>query len=212
MVGTSLESFDFYVFAYFSAFFVGPLFFDPLGEFGRTLAAFSTIALAFIVRPDRRGDLRPHGRPPRPSCDPALDRRHHGRRDRPHRPAAHLRAGRVGRRRPPHHPARRAGPLARRRMGRLDPPRDRALRAGEARLLRGDPPARLPRRLDPVGRAVHRDDDRAPARGARRVGLAHPVPPRLPAAPRLPLPALVDRRDPGLRRSSPRAAATASPS
>ncbi|GAA1990245.1 MFS transporter [Microbacterium pumilum] len=51
MVGTSLESFDFYVFAYFAAFFVGPLFFDPLGEFGGTLAAFSTIALAFIVRP-----------------------------------------------------------------------------------------------------------------------------------------------------------------
>lgn len=51
MVGTSLESFDFYVFAYFAAFFVGPLFFDPLGDLGGTLAAFSTIALAFIVRP-----------------------------------------------------------------------------------------------------------------------------------------------------------------
>lgn len=51
MVGTSLESFDFYVFAYFAAFFVGPLFFDPLGDFGGTLAAFSTIALAFVVRP-----------------------------------------------------------------------------------------------------------------------------------------------------------------
>ena len=51
MVGTSLESFDFYVFAYFSAFFVGPLFFDPLGGFGGTLAAFSTIAIAFVVRP-----------------------------------------------------------------------------------------------------------------------------------------------------------------
>ena len=51
MVGTSLESFDFYVFAYFSAFFIGPLFFDPLGEFGGQLAAFSTIAIAFIVRP-----------------------------------------------------------------------------------------------------------------------------------------------------------------
>src|SRR6478752_3604269 len=51
MVGTSLESFDFYVFAYFAAFFVGPLFFDPLGGFGGTLAAFSTVALAFIVRP-----------------------------------------------------------------------------------------------------------------------------------------------------------------
>lgn len=51
MVGTSLESFDFYLFAYFSAFFVGPLFFDPLGEFGATSVAFLTIALAFVVRP-----------------------------------------------------------------------------------------------------------------------------------------------------------------
>lgn len=51
MVGTSLESFDFYVFAYFSAYFIGPLFFEPLGEFGAQLASFATIAVAFIVRP-----------------------------------------------------------------------------------------------------------------------------------------------------------------
>ena len=51
MVGTSLESFDFYVFAYFSAFFVGPLFFEPLGPAGATLASFTTIAIAFVVRP-----------------------------------------------------------------------------------------------------------------------------------------------------------------
>lgn len=51
MIGTSLESFDFYVFAYFSAYFIGPLFFDPLGSFGGTLASFSTIAVAFVVRP-----------------------------------------------------------------------------------------------------------------------------------------------------------------
>ena len=51
MVGTSLESFDFYVYAYFSAYFIGPLFFAPLGEVGATLASFSTIAVAFVVRP-----------------------------------------------------------------------------------------------------------------------------------------------------------------
>ncbi|MGK3952765.1 MFS transporter [Microbacterium sp. I2] len=51
MVGTSLESFDFYLFAYFSAFFVGPLFFDPLGSVGATSVAFLTIAVAFVVRP-----------------------------------------------------------------------------------------------------------------------------------------------------------------
>jgi MFS family permease len=51
MVGTSLESFDFYVFAYFSAYFVGPLFFEPLGPAGATLASFTTIAVAFVIRP-----------------------------------------------------------------------------------------------------------------------------------------------------------------
>ncbi|MDL9979595.1 MFS transporter [Microbacterium sp. ASV49] len=51
MVGTSLESFDFYVFAYFSAYFAGPAFFTPLGQFGGSMLAFSTIALAFVVRP-----------------------------------------------------------------------------------------------------------------------------------------------------------------
>jgi len=51
MVGTSLESFDFYVYAYFAAFFVGPLFFEPLGDVGEIFASFATIALAFVVRP-----------------------------------------------------------------------------------------------------------------------------------------------------------------
>ena len=51
MVGTSLESFDFYLFAYFSAILLGPLFFEPLGQFGATSIAFLTIALAFVVRP-----------------------------------------------------------------------------------------------------------------------------------------------------------------
>ena len=50
-VGTALESYDFYVFAYFAAFFVGPLFFEPLGPVGATLAAFLTIAIAFVIRP-----------------------------------------------------------------------------------------------------------------------------------------------------------------
>ena len=51
LVGTSLESYDFYIYAYFAAFFVGPLFFEPLGGFGATLASFVSIALAFVIRP-----------------------------------------------------------------------------------------------------------------------------------------------------------------
>jgi len=51
LVGTSLESYDFYVFSYLSAFFLGPLFFEPLGVFGGFLAAFLVNALGFVARP-----------------------------------------------------------------------------------------------------------------------------------------------------------------
>jgi MFS family permease len=50
-VGTALESYDFYVYAYFAAFFAGPLFFEPLGVAGATLASFATIGVAFVIRP-----------------------------------------------------------------------------------------------------------------------------------------------------------------
>jgi MFS family permease len=51
LIGTSLESYDFYVFSYLSAIFIGPLFFEPLGQFGGTIAGFLTGALGFVARP-----------------------------------------------------------------------------------------------------------------------------------------------------------------
>ena len=50
-VGTALESYDFYTYSYFAAFFAGPFFFSALGETGGLLAAFATIGIAFVVRP-----------------------------------------------------------------------------------------------------------------------------------------------------------------
>ncbi|WP_348787597.1 MFS transporter [Leifsonia sp. NPDC080035] len=50
-VGTALESYDFYLYAYFAAFFVGPLFFTPLGAFGGVLTGFLAIAAGFVIRP-----------------------------------------------------------------------------------------------------------------------------------------------------------------
>ena len=49
-VGTALESYDFYVYAYFAAFFVGPLFFEPLGPSGDTAAAFLSNRLGRFQR------------------------------------------------------------------------------------------------------------------------------------------------------------------
>lgn len=50
-VGTALESYDFYTYSYFAAFFAGPFFFAALGEAGALLASFATIGIAFVVRP-----------------------------------------------------------------------------------------------------------------------------------------------------------------
>ncbi len=50
-VGTSLESYDFYVFAYFSAIFSAPLFFPEADPVAARLGAFAVLALSFIVRP-----------------------------------------------------------------------------------------------------------------------------------------------------------------
>jgi MFS family permease len=50
-VGTTLESFDFYVFAYFSAIFSGALFFPEFNKTAATIGAFSVLAVSFIVRP-----------------------------------------------------------------------------------------------------------------------------------------------------------------
>jgi MFS family permease len=50
-VGTSLESFDFYVFAYFSAIFSAQLFFPEQDRVAGTISAFLVLATSFIVRP-----------------------------------------------------------------------------------------------------------------------------------------------------------------
>lgn len=50
-VGTSLESYDFYVFAYFSAIFSAPLFFPEQDRIAGTISAFLVFASSFIVRP-----------------------------------------------------------------------------------------------------------------------------------------------------------------
>lgn len=50
-VGTALESYDFSLYAFFAAFFAGPLFFAPLGAFGGVLAGFLAIAAGYVIRP-----------------------------------------------------------------------------------------------------------------------------------------------------------------
>jgi MFS family permease len=50
-VGTSLESYDFYVFAYFSAIFSAPLFFPEQDRAAGTILSFLLLAMSYLVRP-----------------------------------------------------------------------------------------------------------------------------------------------------------------
>lgn len=49
--GSSIESFDFYLFAYFSAIFAPIVFFPELDPAAAAIGAFSVLAVSFIVRP-----------------------------------------------------------------------------------------------------------------------------------------------------------------
>lgn len=49
--GTSLESYDFYVFSYFSAIFSAPLFFPEQHHLAGTISAFLVLATSYFVRP-----------------------------------------------------------------------------------------------------------------------------------------------------------------
>ena len=51
LVGSSLEAYDFYVFAYFSAIFAAPLFFPELEPATAIITAFAVLALSYFVRP-----------------------------------------------------------------------------------------------------------------------------------------------------------------
>lgn len=51
VVGTSLESYDFYVFSYFSALFSAAVFFPTQDRVTGTLAAFLALATSYFVRP-----------------------------------------------------------------------------------------------------------------------------------------------------------------
>ncbi|NNC10830.1 MFS transporter [Planctomonas sp. JC2975] len=51
VVGTSLESYDFYVFSYFSALFSAAVFFPTQDKVAGTLLAFLTLATSYFVRP-----------------------------------------------------------------------------------------------------------------------------------------------------------------
>jgi len=198
LVGTSLESYDFYLFAYFSAFFAGPLFFEPLGAVGANLAALATIGVAFVIRPlgaiifGHLGDRI--GR--RTTLIVTIT-------------MMGIATGLIGVL-PTYEQAGWIGAILLVLLRVLqgvslggewggavliatehEEPR-------QARLRRRDAAAGLADRLDPLGRGLPVADALAHERGDLRVGLAHPVPDGDPAAGGLALPAAGDHRDAGV--------------
>ncbi|MDN6202591.1 MAG: MFS transporter, partial [Micrococcaceae bacterium] len=51
LVGTTIEWYDFFIYAQAAGLVLGPLFFAPLGETGAQLASWASIGISFLFRP-----------------------------------------------------------------------------------------------------------------------------------------------------------------
>lgn len=51
LVGTTIEWYDFFIFAQAAGLVLGTLFFEPMGESGSQIAAWVTLGISFLVRP-----------------------------------------------------------------------------------------------------------------------------------------------------------------
>ena len=51
VVGTTIEWYDFFIFAQATALVFAALFFQPMGESGSQIAAWATLGISFLIRP-----------------------------------------------------------------------------------------------------------------------------------------------------------------
>ncbi len=51
LVGTTIEWYDFFIYAQAAALVLGTLYFEPLGESGKQIAAWASLGISFLVRP-----------------------------------------------------------------------------------------------------------------------------------------------------------------
>ena len=91
--GTVIEWYDFYLYAVLTPF-LAPLFFPGDNPTASLLSALRGLRRGLRGAAVRRDRLRPHRRRGRSQVRVPADRHDHGRRDRPGRPAARLRADR----------------------------------------------------------------------------------------------------------------------
>ena len=91
LIGTTIEFFDFYIYATAAVLVFPKLFFPASDPASATLASLATFAIAFVARPDRLGALRPLRRPRRPQDHARRGAADDGDFDRRDRRAADLR-------------------------------------------------------------------------------------------------------------------------
>ena len=179
LVGTSIEWYDFFIYAQAAGLVLAPLFLAPVAESNPGLAqvlAFATIGISFLFRPLGADRRRLSRRPARPQEDARVHAHPHGPVDRTHRTPADLCRDRHRRPDPADPAPHPAGLLGRWRMGRRGADGRRACPHCAPRLLRRVPADRRARRHDPRDVDAVRDHLAAHARAVHRVGLAHPVP------------------------------------
>ena len=90
LIGTTIEFFDFYIYATAAVLVFPKLFFPGQDPATATVQSLATFALAFFARPDRIGVVRAFRRPRRPQGHPGDGTAHHGYVDGAHRFVADL--------------------------------------------------------------------------------------------------------------------------
>ncbi len=154
LIGTTIEFYDFYIYATAAVLVFPALFFPSSDPTTALLSSFAVFGAAMVARPIGAVVFRTPRRPDRPQGHAGGLASHHGHRHLPHRRAAHLRAGRLDRHRAAGADAARAGFRTRRRVERPRPGRHRERPQRQARPLRHVPPAGSPARLHHRQRAL----------------------------------------------------------
>ena len=152
LIGTTIEFFDFYIYATAAVLVFPKLFFPASDPASATLASLATFAHRVSRAAHRLGAVRPLRRSHRPQDDARGRAADDGGVDGVDRPAADVQLdrhrGAAAARAVPIRP----GPRARRRMGRRGAAGGRERAAGQARVVRDVSAARRADRLRAVGR------------------------------------------------------------
>ena len=176
LIGTTIEFFDFYIYATAAVLVFPPLFFPKSDPASATLASLATFAIAFIARPIGSALFGHFGDRIGRKTTLVAALLTMGAVDGDDRPAADLRDDRPRRAAAARDLPLRPGPRARRRVGRRGAARGRERAARQARVVRHVPAARRADRVPLLRRhlpAALRDADR---RAVLRLRLAPAVP------------------------------------